>query len=436
MSNNKLRFKSLKRAASLMLSLLLILNLSGCWSYHELNSYSFVVAMGVDKADDGKFLLTEQVAIPSSMKGGSSSKGGGSSGQDAFWNVENRGETVFATVRDNTRKVQRRPFFSHNKLIIFGMAVAKEDVFKYIDFIARDSEPRLTTWICVANEKASDLLKQQPHLEKTPADKIEKVLEGNKFTSEYHNIQVREFLDNMLSESKAAVVPIIELETQGEEEKGGKKEDSKGDQSSGGKDSGSKGGGGSDSKATQEGGTNDKSVIVVNNSAVFKDFKMVGQMDNIQTRGYSFVTDNAKGGIITINSPKGDDRIDIEFHTAKSSFKMAVKGDEVTANVKIKMTAGIADQETAANYATSEEMEKLEKIINNAVKDEVMASVKKAKELDADIFLFGDRIYKQSPKTWNKLKDNWDETFKNIKVEVSVETALLGAATIKNMAKP
>ncbi len=413
--NNK-KWK-LKKAAVTALSALLMLSLSGCWSYQELNNYSYVVGLGIDKGSSpGKVRIIEQLAVPSALKkGGGKDSGGG--GTESFWNVESDGDTVFATIRDITRKVQRKPFYGHNRVLVFGSEVAREGIFTYIDFFVRDSEPRATTWMVVAKNKADEILHHKPHLEKIPADKIEKILESHVYTSSYHNIQIREFVENMLSEGQAAVVPIIEIYEQkivpseSKEEKGGS---SRGD---------------SEKKKPD-------TVLMINNCAVFKDYKMVGQIDNIQARSYSFVTNNAKGGIIVVDSPDGKEKLDIEFFGVKSKVKPVIKDGVPSISVTVKIRCGLGDQQSKKNYGTPEMLKKIGEKVNAEMKKEIMDCISKSKEMKADIFGFGNEIYRKSPKTWKKLKSNWDEEYKKLDVKVKVEANVEGTATIRSIAKP
>lgn len=425
MANQKFR-----RVVSLLLILPLFLSLSGCWSYKELNNYSFVVATGIDKGSaPGRFKVIEQIAVPSNMKAGSS-KGGGSGGNEAYWNVENEGETVFATVRDITRKVQRKPFFGHNKVLVIGRDIAKEGIFKYLDFFARDTEPRISTLMVVAKDTATDILTQKPHLEKLTSEKIDKLLENHIYNSTFQHVQMLGFIEDMLSENKAAVVPIIDnIEMSVSEEESGGDNSGKGGKSEGKSGSQNPEGG-------QSSSTGNNKVLVIDGCAIFKDYKMVGQIDNIQSRAYSFATNNAMGGIIVIDSPEGGEKLDIEFNKVKGNIKPVIKGDKASIEIKVRMIAGIADQQSKKNYGTPEKLKKVTEKLSETVKKEILDSVMKSKEMSADYFGFGNAIYRKNPKLWKKLKKNWDEELKKLDVQVKVEAKIGGTSSISSIAKP
>jgi spore germination protein KC len=66
----------------------------------------------------------------------------------------------------------------------------------------------------------------------------------------------------------------------------------------------------------------------------------------------------------------------------------------------------------------------LEKEKAEVIKGEVMAALKKAQELNADVFGFGEAIHQKYPKQWKDLESRWDEVFSDIEVEVVVDTKL------------
>lgn len=53
-----------------------------------------------------------------------------------------------------------------------------------------------------------------------------------------------------------------------------------------------------------------------------------------------------------------------------------------------------------------------------------MSALKKAKELNSDIFGFGEAVHENYPNEWKHIENNWDEIFKKLDVEVMVDSNL------------
>jgi spore germination protein KC len=51
-------------------------------------------------------------------------------------------------------------------------------------------------------------------------------------------------------------------------------------------------------------------------------------------------------------------------------------------------------------------------------------AITKVKELNSDIFGFGDAVHQRYRDEWKELEANWDEIFPDIEVEVTVESKL------------
>jgi spore germination protein KC len=74
----------------------MLLLLSGCWNNRDLTKINIVTAIGVDRTDDGRVLLTVQVVEPAAIQSTSSGKGkGGGAQQKPVFVVSYEGETVF-----------------------------------------------------------------------------------------------------------------------------------------------------------------------------------------------------------------------------------------------------------------------------------------------------------------------------------------------------
>ena len=79
-----------KLAILFMLSILL----PGCWDNTDLTDINIVTALGIDKDEDGKIIVTVQVVEPAAVPLTSSSNGGGA-GQTKPVSVKSyKGETI------------------------------------------------------------------------------------------------------------------------------------------------------------------------------------------------------------------------------------------------------------------------------------------------------------------------------------------------------
>lgn len=377
----------MKKTLVIIFCIIVSLSITGCWSSSELNDCAFVMGIAVDQGSEpDNILMTVQVAKPSGFK--STITGGGSS-EDAFWNVANEGETVFSTIRGFTHESGRKLNFQHNAVLIYGHDIAEKGIQDWLDLFVRDHEFRASTWIAVAREDAAGVLDATPDLETIPAVQIDKMMGSQEYTSETYAITLLDFLKRLKSDTTAPVAPLISAS--GEEE----------------------------NKTIQLSGT-----------AVFDEEKLVGELSETETRGLMWVEGNVKSGIIVVEGPGGKGNVELEIFQAKSKVTPVMKDGQLSIKVEIQEKGNLGAQTCDEDLAPTEKLEVLGESQNKAIKAEIEAALKKAQELDADIFGFGDAVYRKYPKQWKELKDQWDEIFPTLEVEIKVQSEVYGTGSI------
>jgi spore germination protein KC len=73
----------------------------------------------------------------------------------------------------------------------------------------------------------------------------------------------------------------------------------------------------------------------------------------------------------------------------------------------------------------SKTLEMLEKEKEKAIRREVEAALRRSRELQSDFLGLGDRLYREHPDVWEKVKDDWrDDWLPNVAVEVKITSEL------------
>lgn len=365
----------------IILCILLAVTLTGCWNRRELDTLAVVMGVGVDKlTEPGKVQITAQVVKPGEIK--SKSKDGVSSA-DAFWNVIGTGDTVFGTLRSMTTKSSRKLFFPHNQVLIFSKSIAEDGIQKYIDFFIRDPETRMNVWVLISQDTATEVLDIKSELEKVPASNIGKLVEIEEAaTSQTRAVKLKDLVVGLMSKTTGSTAPFI--------------------------------------KTVKDG---DKKIATISGTAVFKGDKLVGSMDKFEGRGLLWVLGKVKSGIIDVED-SSNNKVSIEIIRASSKIVPEIKDNKITMKVNITEEGNIGEQTGPLNLSKLPEIALLEERESEVIKSEIMAAVRKAQDLNSDVFGFGDAVHKKYPKHWKNLEDNWDEIFKKIEVVVNVDAKL------------
>ncbi len=98
------------------------LTLSGCFG-REPNEIAYIVALGIDKAENENYEITIQYANPTQISGGASEEGG-KGGNQIVENVTVESPTIYGAIGLANHIVSKTFTLSHAKLIVFSSDIA------------------------------------------------------------------------------------------------------------------------------------------------------------------------------------------------------------------------------------------------------------------------------------------------------------------------
>lgn len=372
--------------------------LVGCWSKKELSDIAITSAIGIDKMED-EYLVTAQIINPSEVAGNKPSD------RSEVSTYRTTGKTIFEALRKLTHSAPRKIYLGHMMILMIGEELAKEGIGEILDFFSRDSEVRTDFYMVIAKDsKATDLLNILTPLERIPGHKIHYALEtAEKSWASIKTVQLDELISILVSDGKEAV--ITSISSTGNPESANTSDNVKEVDAS--------------------------NIIIVDKIAVLNGDKVVGWLNQDESHGYNAIIGNIKNSVITIPCEK-EGNLAVEILRTKSSIKSKIEDGTPKINIKFEMEANIADVECDTDITSLEEIRKIEKTLENEMKKHIKSSIEKAQSLESDVFGFGLDIYRKHPKEFKKLKDNWDEEFKNIDVNIDVKAEIKGTGTIKD----
>ncbi|WRS27792.1 Ger(x)C family spore germination protein [Oscillospiraceae bacterium MB08-C2-2] len=373
--------KKARRVAVLLLCVSLILLLCSCWSQRELNSLAIVTGVALDVGDEPDSLkLTAQVVKPGELGAGSSAQG--HSGEKAFVNISYTDKSILSAARGITHMQNRRLYFAHNDVLIFSQDLAKQNIGEGLDSFTRDYEGRMNVNMLIARDTASEILNEDVELEKVPAIHISGMMENQKSNSETVIMTLRDFAIATLSESTAPVVSMVELyESEG------------------------------------------KKYARMQGTAVFKQGKMIGELNTAETRGLLRITDKAVAGAVTVETEWGQVVLEIQY--SKSRLKPVKAADgSIHMELVVDVDGVLQSNETYQDMSTPENVEMLKGKMKEFILSDIDSALAKARELSADVFSFGDAIHREYPKEWKQIKDSWEEEFPKIQLNTQIKVEL------------
>ncbi|WP_249923438.1 Ger(x)C family spore germination protein [Paenibacillus odorifer] len=166
--------------------------------------------------------------------------------------------------------------------------------------------------------------------------------------------------------------------------------------------------------------------------AVFKDDKLIGWLNQEESKVYNYLTNKVNKTVFYINCPE-EKRISLEVFEAYSKVKGSMQEGKPAISINQYLEADIGEVQCSNLELTNPKtIAELNQIANQKVIKLFETTIKKVQqEYKSDIFGFGEAIHRSNPQEWKKLSDNWDQTFVNlpVNVKVNMEIRQLGKVT-------
>lgn len=375
--------------------------LTGCWDKKELNELAIATGLAIDQAEDG-YKLSVQLVNPSEI-----SPQANASGSTPVTVRTKKGETMYESLRRLSLTNSRRIYPSHLRLLVISEEVAKEGIEDILDFLSRDKDFRADFFIVIARgSKAEDILELQTITEKIPGNALYQLLKtSGEIWGETVTINLRELLDMLTIPGKSPVLSGMEIKGDIQEGK---------------------------TKANTETTASPAGFNYVG-LGVFHKNKLVGWLSEEEGKGYNYITDGIHNTVGHISCPGGG-RMSIEVMRSKTKQSVKITDNDIPRiGIDVRAEANIGETDCFVDIANPKEIQRIEKLIEKEIKEIIDKTIEQVqKEYMADIFGFGETIYRAHPKVWKKLMNDWEEHFANLDVGVNVEVTIHQTGTIGN----
>lgn len=358
----------------------------------DIQKLAIVMAIGIDITSDNKYQVTLQILNPEGSIGTGQGMGGGSSSDSASSDVSiftQTGDTVLDAIYDASRKLGRSHHFGHAKYLVIGETLARKGVSDALESMLRIVEFRPNTPLFVTKGTASSVLLTTSPESKIPANLVENLFQRQLVLGISYVSYVLQFINGLEGESKVPIAAVLEA------------------QKSAGKTNGE--------------------VFKISGAGVFKKDKLIGFLNEKEASGLQWILGHLHIGEVTDYSDKFG-RASFRIVRADSKIKTFVEGDKVSVVINIKNTSELNEVFTKIDPIKNPDiLLELEQRENETIKKEVELALNAGfNDLKVDIFDFAQELYRQHPKEWKKIKNNYEDIFPNIGVTVNVNSVIKG----------
>ena len=444
----------MRRFKVVIMTIIIVISLftmTGC-AGKEPNEIAYIVALGIDSAENDNYEITIQYANPTQISGGTSEEGG-KSGSEIVENIVVEAPNIYAAVGLANHIVSKTFSLSHAKIIVFSQEVAKKGLKDITETFIRSEELRPDVYLAVAENANEYLTSVKPVMEVNPAKYYQLIYDKNNLMGIPEGV-AKNFFFGIETKDYDSLLPaagVISGGQSGASEGGGS-------QGGGSQVGGSEGGegsssqGGSQSEEMQkntkqqeaplnESGfeykmksyTGGQAAIEFKNkseamgSVIFDEDKMVGTIGSIETEIFKMLVGDYKYSYITLYNEKTPEepvtvksiqekrpKYDIDIDNKKINVELFIEGDVYSLPSDYNIESDIINFEKNSGEYIEESCE------------EFMSEF--LKNYNCDIFRLKEKCKKKflTNKKYNEFKDNVDYSDFDVDVKANFKIRRTG----------
>ena len=382
----------------IILSLFLLICLTGCWNYNELNDYSIVSGVAIDKEGDE---YEASVLISNSPKSNSSES---NSSQSQVVVYSGKGDSIFSALKQIGLISPKELYFGSFSILVISEDVAREGIDGAIDFFVRYPNARKNFYVVLSKEnKAKDNLKIMSPLSSFPSQKI---TDNVKTTTELQgiigSINFNGLLSILLNDGIEASINCIEIN--GDIEEGSNKENLESSET--------------------------KAYTKLGNLGIFKGDKLVDWANRDESLGINILNGKIKEMFLDIDY--NDGYVVIDSTSFSSDVSVKLKDNKPVVNINLSGEARIIEAKGDIDLEDSKVIEELQKKANKKIKKRVNQAIDLAIENKTDIFGFGKMFYQEYPKYFKSAKKEWNDNLDQIEINIKSDLMLKNKVSSKN----
>ncbi|MCP3028796.1 Ger(x)C family spore germination protein [Halobacillus sp. A5] len=361
-------------------ALLSLIFLTGCWDSIELNDRAIVLGGGMDLDEEGQYVSSLQIAIPS--KFGQINQRGGEAPEQSVLVKAATGKTAFDARQNIQNKVERKIFRLQQQSFFAGEELAKQGLKESIDMRLRYNDfPVRANYSVVKGGRSVDLLTNTSDLE------VATSLSTNNIQKQFAQGVTTTFLDFQKRMYGPSNPVLTAWEIQSSPGLSGP----------------------------------EQSVDFYGLAAFNKELQLVGYLNEDESKDLLWIQNKLEYIALVIPYGGQDQTAGLRVQDLKRKISPKVKDGKMHLHVQLDGKGSVQENNTNLDLSASKDVERLEKEAEKYYQKRVEDMIDKVQsEYQTDILDFGLTLFRKHPQEWKQVKQNWEEIFTETEVTVDV----------------
>jgi len=374
--------------------ILLLLNVTGCWSSKvELDELTFVYGLFIDVGKEaGNVEITINSPLPNRLNSSSQPASGGGDG-NSYSTVSKTADTIADAMLLVQKDLTRQLSLSQLKIIVLGKAYAEQGIGELLLWIRREPALPLGTYVMASPGSAKEMNTLTPIYEQLPSDVL------MSFGTEKYMFSTT-IKDCLFAEASGVGFAINNLSF-------GKKEET-----------------------TKEG--KPQYWAGIQGAMLFQNEKMKGILKLKEGRALAWAAGKLKLSVYSVTWDGGESAASVVFVSTKASKKVKLTDKGPVFTVKLKGKASVI----YLRDPKKRNLEEISNIITEKLSDKITANLTEAirlsQEAGADVLQLGMLLEWNDPKLWKEVRERWDNYYTHeADIKVATDFRIVDFGTAK-----
>ncbi|KUG04600.1 spore germination protein gerkc [hydrocarbon metagenome] len=363
---------------------ILLVSMGGCYNLVEINDAAIAQNFSLDLLPNGELAFYAQTTepVPRAETGEA----------QPLRNITlmGTGNTAAEAARNIFLHFPRVLLWIHSNTMFIGEDLAREDLAFMTDFYIRNRNVRLQAYVFMARDaKIQELLEVMNNsaFGSNSARSIVRQIEiQEKDLGYYVPLQALQLLEYLVTPGIEPAIPQVVINKEGGQER-----------------------------------------IRLQGMAVIKQNRVIGSLDETESRGYHYLQARKKmGGLVVIDSPTPESAsVTMEITNCTTKTRPVIQADQLSMRIAIECELQYLEEVGTSRLYSPEHKRSLEDMASRQIEQQVQACINKAQALNSDILGWGLTTARYQPDLWARISSDWDERFPDIQNTIEVKATLL-----------
>jgi len=372
--------KLLRRASAVVLSLLCMMMLPGCWNSKDIQNLAYVTAIGVDYKDN-HYITYVQVLNFSNI---ARTEGVQIGKTVPIWIGKGEGSSLVDSLDSILATSQQPVFWGHVKAVVITENLMRKGVVEMYSSLNRYREIRYSLFVFGTKERMEDIFTKKSLLNMSPLDTImyspEQVYSQHSFILPLHGNQV---IARLNEPGRPTMLPSLTI-----------------------------------TKEVWKEDTKRVPLLRVSGAYFFNDKVLSGWMSSDDLKGTRWVQPKLEQAFLQVPNEDAP-AATLNLSKPKYHIQPVVHNGSVYYDLSIRVRAKLTEILDKASIP------ELEKMAQETIRREVRETYDKGLEANCDVFKLEQTLYRNYPKVWNSRNKTMSnrlskDSLRHIEVKVSI----------------